>query len=389
MDTLTNVVGVLIIVLIMIGISLAKAVNKAISELPPVTKEEYEKIQKSVTAATPQNNPQKVEEEIAQREQALKKIAEELQELESQEPDAKRVEVRDIEKQIEERTKERNARKARVEALLEEIDRLKKQLDTTPVYVPPPAITVKMPNPRPIPAKTVIEHFVVAGERIIYLNSDAYLAMVLNEFKSREADLSLNTEIVKGPDGKPVMQADKTGRLSPKKRSIYDPKKVVDYFAKAQLNGQEFGLNSRNIKVSVAPEPNSPNIEATLIIGPDAGETITQAKNFTSGFQDLLKKIKRDDKSVVWFHIAKDSIPTYLAARDITESKELPATWDFSGPLTNSGTLSIKCTLPQDYTVPYTPPPTPPPSAPPAPTPPSAAPTPPPIIIAPPKATLD
>jgi hypothetical protein len=39
MDTMTNVVGVLTIVLVMIGISLAKAVRKVLSELPPVTTE--------------------------------------------------------------------------------------------------------------------------------------------------------------------------------------------------------------------------------------------------------------------------------------------------------------------------------------------------------------
>jgi hypothetical protein len=36
MDTMTNVVGVLIIVLVMIGIGLARSVNKVLSELPPV-----------------------------------------------------------------------------------------------------------------------------------------------------------------------------------------------------------------------------------------------------------------------------------------------------------------------------------------------------------------
>ena len=48
MDTMTNVVGVLIIVLVMIGIGLARTVRKVLSDLPPVTIEEHAKLQKEV-----------------------------------------------------------------------------------------------------------------------------------------------------------------------------------------------------------------------------------------------------------------------------------------------------------------------------------------------------
>ncbi|MEZ0386098.1 MAG: hypothetical protein ACAI34_03455 [Verrucomicrobium sp.] len=53
MDTMTNVVGVLIIVLVMIGISLANSVRKILSELPPVTKEQLEELKKIVVKDTP------------------------------------------------------------------------------------------------------------------------------------------------------------------------------------------------------------------------------------------------------------------------------------------------------------------------------------------------
>ena len=78
MDTMTNVVGVLIIVLVMIGIGLAKTVRKVLSELPPVTIEEHAKLQQDVTATTPKFDPQKVDEENAKLQQDLTRATEEL-----------------------------------------------------------------------------------------------------------------------------------------------------------------------------------------------------------------------------------------------------------------------------------------------------------------------
>ena len=45
MDTMTNVVGVLIIVLVMVGLSVANVVKTVLEDLPPVTPEELERWQ--------------------------------------------------------------------------------------------------------------------------------------------------------------------------------------------------------------------------------------------------------------------------------------------------------------------------------------------------------
>lgn len=42
MDAVTNVVGVLMIVLVMMALNTAQMVQKILSDLPPVTKEEHE-----------------------------------------------------------------------------------------------------------------------------------------------------------------------------------------------------------------------------------------------------------------------------------------------------------------------------------------------------------
>src|SRR6478752_2480135 len=81
MDTMTNVVGVLVIVLVMIGISLANSVRKVLSDLPPVTVEQLQEILKKVVDATPKEDPKKLAEEQKRLEEKIKKAAEDLKTL--------------------------------------------------------------------------------------------------------------------------------------------------------------------------------------------------------------------------------------------------------------------------------------------------------------------
>src|SRR6266853_728419 len=165
MDTMTNVVGVLIIVLVMVGIGLARSVNKVLSELPPVTEEEHAKLKKEVTETKPKHDPKKVDEDNAKLEKDLKKVTETLKTMDvtKDKQQVKLIDIDDLEKQLAERKKERDKKKADVEKMLGDLDKLKQQLDTTPVYAPPPAMVVKLPNPRPMPDKAEIHRFLVAG----------------------------------------------------------------------------------------------------------------------------------------------------------------------------------------------------------------------------------
>jgi hypothetical protein len=94
---------------------------------------------------------------------------------------------------------------------------------------------------------------------------------------------------------------------------------------------------------------------------------------FTSGFQNLLRKLKADPKAVVWFMVYKDSIDTYHAVREVTDQLGLPAGWELAGASTITRWIS------DEYVVNFTPVAAPPPPGGPAPA----------VTIAPPKATLD
>ncbi len=363
MDTMTNVVGVLIIVLVMVGIGLARSVNKVLSELPPVTVEEHAKLKKEVEETKPKNDPVKVDEQNSKLAEELKKSTEALQTLDvtTDKQQVKMIDVDDLQKQLEAKKKERDSKKAAVEKMLTEVDQLKARLDTTPVYVPPPSVVVKLPNPRPMPEKAEIHRFLIAGGKILYIDEEAFLALAEQELKRGEANLTVSRDLVKGPDGKTVMVKDKSGRMVPQKRIIYDPRKITDHFTRLH-----FG--SREIKVELAPNPNSPRIPVKMIPAPNTGETIEQARTLISVYQTTLKKLKINPKAVVWFHVFKDSIETYLQARDIADQMAIPVGWELYG------NNFFARNLPIEYEVAHTPKPPGPTST---------------VNIAPPKTTLD
>ena len=143
-------------------------------------------------------------------------------------------------------------------------------------------------------------------------------------------------------------------------------RRLIDYFARLRLG-------NRDVKVEVIPSPTWNGIPIKITPLSTGGETIDQAKVLISGFQSMLRKLKTDPRSVVWFHVCKDSIPTYLAAREIADQLGVPVGWDIWGE------PSFTRNLPPEYTLNITLPP-PAPAAPP----PEGA-----VHIPPPKTTLD
>ncbi len=362
MDTMTNVVGVLIIVLVLVGIGLADSVRKVLSNLPPVTIEEHAALKNEVDATAPKTDPKQVDVEMARLQQNMKRAEEELATLDvtKEQQNVQVIDLDALRKQLDERKMERDAKKSAVDALLTQVAKLKSALDTTPATNPAPPVAVKLPNPRPLPDKASIQHFLVAGNRITYINGEEYSRAVEQELRKNEATLTQVRETLKGPDGKPLMQPDKFGRLVPQRKVVYDSKKVAAYFAQRNLS-------NRQMKVEVVPASYTPLIPLKLSPAPDTGETAAQAKTLISNFQTLLRKFKGDPKSVVWFHIFRDSIQTYLAARELTDSLGVPAGWELYG------TDYFIQYLPPEFVVEYTAPVAPAPA----------------VLITPPKATLD
>jgi hypothetical protein len=364
MDTMTNVVGVLIIVLVMIGVSLANSVKKIFSELPDVTVAQLEQLLKKIADNTPKEDPKKIDEEIKKLEQQLKKDTEDLKtmDLSAEKQNVKLIDLDDLQKQLAEKKRQRNVRKEETDKLLAEMDKLKALLDTTPVYQPPPATVVRLPNPKEIPQNAVMHRFLVTGGRVYYLNDESFMKSVVTEIDKNFKQLIHSEVAVKDANGFPVMVKER-GKDVPKTKTVLDQTKLVDLFTKRPVQ-------NRDLKVELVPSPNAPRMPMRLVPNPTGGETTAQVKDPASVFQRLIRKLKSEPGSVVWFHVYKDSVDTYLAARDVADAVGVPVAWEIYGNPYYQRNV-------QEYEVNYTPPkpqPPPPPGA---------------VRIAPPKATVD
>ncbi|MEI6714077.1 MAG: hypothetical protein WCO60_10020 [Verrucomicrobiota bacterium] len=368
MDTMTNVVGVLIIVLVLIGLGLAKSVKKVLSDLPLVSIEEHEALKAELAQFKDLRDPADIQTDIVKREADLQKITEALNTLETQKQKnpVVLVDLDALSKKLEAAQKERNERKSTIDLLLAEIDKLKIQLDSTPAYVPPASIGVRLPLSKPFPEKADPQHFLISEGRVMFLAHEDFKKLVEMELRKARRDYTVRQDVLKDPNGKPLMKKDSGGMNVVQKKLIFDGPKMTSFFNSANLG-------NRDTKVEVIQQPNSSNVQLRLLAKPDGGEALDQVKSVTSQFRSRLAALRSNKDAVLWFHVCRDSIPAYLAIRDIVDAVGFPVSWDiYDNP-------SFTFTFPQDYLVDFTPPPAPAPN-------PNA---PPPVVIAAPKTAVD
>ena len=369
MDTMTNVVGVLIIVLVLIGLGLAKSVKKVLSDLPLVNAEEHEQLKSEMDKFKGLRDPDEVTAELAKIQAELQTIAAELQQLTAKrdENPLNLIDVERLATDLDTFLKTRDVRKQAVDVLLAEIDKLKLKLDNTPRYTPPPAIGVRLPKAQPMPQKAEIHRFLISEGRILYLPNEDFKKKVEEELRKGTRDYTLKQEVMKDAAGKQVTRKEANGQDVIRKKMVFDGPKMTAFF-----NGLKMG--TREIKVEVVQQTNATNVQFRMTPKPGVGETIEQIKSGGSKFRSQFTSIRSNKDAVLWFHVCRDSIPTYLAIRDMVDAADdIPVGWDiYEKPVYSQ-------TMPSDYLVDFTPPP-PTPVVPGAPAP---------VKIAAPQMTLD
>ncbi len=307
MDAVTNVVGVLMIVFVLVALKVASTVEKFLSELPPATPQMVEELKKKKEEIPPSpKTPEDIEKETELAKAQTKKIIAELSTIDitSIQQSVKFMDLDEIQKKIDEATKEREKQKVELDKAFAEVDRLKKALDDTPVYAPPPPKYVRIPNPRPMPENAVRENFLITKGRVVYLNEAQFLSAVMAEFeKNKKTFLS------------PKATADKP---------VYDPAKVLAHFERARIG-------DRTLAASVEQTaPTSPALFMKLMLQEGGGEDVTQLKNPASFYQRALRKFKSEPGKVISFVVAPDSVEAYLESRLVADAIGVPVVWNLS-----------------------------------------------------------
>jgi hypothetical protein len=308
MDTLTNVVGVLTIVFVMVGLGLANAVNKIMSSLPPATEEQVRAAQTRLdqmrTAKAPDQTKLKDLEKLKLNPADLKKLDSELERL-KREAASKGIKLPDLEpmrKELTKRDAELKQKKTAMEQLLTERDRLKGLLDTTPMPKAPPAKIVRIPASRPIPENAVMTPILVTSNGVHAIDVEG-------------AKKAFITEVMFIPAGRVPAQTVKRGN---KTVMIYDSVALAKYFDFRKPVFREFQIEMAYVSWGTSPVIN-------LRLRPGAVGTSL------ADLRQALMQIKRTANAVAMFYVMPDGFENYLVARQLCDEMAVPAGWEHYG----------------------------------------------------------
>jgi hypothetical protein len=334
MDTMTNVVGVLTIVLVMMGISLGRAASRVFSSLPPATEEQIRAAQAELDRMRAEQAPfqDKLKTLNAAELDSLKLAALDVElarlERDIQQSGAQTANLDALSQERAKREAELQQKKAAMDQRMSERDRLKALLDKTPASKAAPAKIVRIPASRPIPEGATIEEIFVTDQGAYWMNAKGTKAFFLNRFKLPSVRAMVQSRVKR--DNKTVL--------------IYDYEKLVQYFRSQKLA-------FRGFKIDVTWGRSSSPVLRMVPEGPPA-EPVLEA----------LKEIRRTPNSVVIFRVTAAGFENYLAARKDCDTVGVPAGWEYvTLPEYSISVPEIETNKPA--------PPSPPPSSQPAPPP--------------------
>ena len=318
MDTMTNVVGVLTIVLVMMGISIAHAVRKILSELPPATAAQVSQMQTAVDAIQAEKTA--IQAKLAPLSQLPDKgnIEAELARLEAEmkDKDIKLFDLEALRKELASRTGELGNKQSDLSALISERDRLKALLSSTPVPSLPTAKYVRIPNNRDIPVNANLYYCYIRGDQAYFIDPFTAKKMVMEGIEGRMSDFIHHKYKVRHTQGR--LFYDET-------RTAYDQAKLVNFFASKKIE-------TRGQKITVPEDKYATNLSYWITIVPGKGDASLADMNVPNNrFQALMYKLSSYPGVALIFKVNPDGFETYLKAREIADAERIPCGWEIDG----------------------------------------------------------
>ncbi len=375
MDTMTNVVGILIIILILMQVGMGQSLKKVLSDLPEVSPDELQRIKEESEEMRAKHDQLQdvIEKQRLHADADHKELARLNPLLTTLETTAERPTVpilaaASIRDKNLDSSREVDSLRRQMAELLAEQARLKAALDTTPATAQPPDKIVRIPNSRPLAESAKMERYLVTAGEIYGYDPEGAKKLFTQEFQL--ARLKLEKERNRAADGSTQI--------------IYDQEKVVQYF-------EQKHLMLHGIELKVPYNQTGTKLTLELVPKPGGGVPLQQVTQFGSHFQDELRRLHAGN-IIAWFNVTRGAFDTYLQTREVCESIGTAAGWElitnavYTEPLNDFEVNRMIEPEPPRTPPPGTPRPKPVVAAPPMP---KVAPPPAPIKIDPPKKKLD
>ncbi len=373
MDTLTNVVGFLLILLALMKLGVGEVVER-IRTIDPAALGIREE---DVVKAKSKEEMQAAELELLRR--RAKALESDLKLLllptDMQQPDRKialpKITPDAARKQLDDLKKKGSTLERSFTAEDTESARLRALLAKVPLPAGVPGKTIMLPDPRPAPKGAQPAYVFCVNDRVMLLDVAGTQKIAVSRITDPWGQMNLRWQQpgTLATTTSPQPGKKKTSKPStpaspkpPPQQMLYDPVKVTAFFKQLRIGNQDYRLFIRTYddrpygNLEFAPETKG-------------GETVEQMKLPSSRYRAAMREIVRN-RSYVRFMVNTNSFETYVEARNLSEQLKIPAGWEIVTSATYLASLGTDVKFHQKIVPP-----------PPAPLPPGTKPLPPPNIL--------
>ena len=293
MDNMTNVVGTLLLVLIVVQLKIGMTANQIEESLANVKAEDIAAAKAEVAKTEADLKKHNADEDTL--DEMLKGKAADLRQFQAslEKQGIKFDDVDKLKNEVAEKRKaEENVKKEMI-ALQTERDKLKAQLDTTPIPVAPPPVDIRVPIAKPIPQGAEFFNASVLSNKVYMITDAVIRKRVMDEFEKNKFNLVFTN------------RTEKDGKVT----TVYNHKETRDLLMAAKISDEFmepiFPLNEMADRIAMQIRPKAA-----------FGETADQLDDNDSKFRSFLVKLRARPKAVMWFKVDPSSIPAYLKARE-------------------------------------------------------------------------
>lgn len=379
MDALTNVVGILLLILIISSLGISAAVKKIVENLPQVSVEELEamRVSRDQTLKNLQELQQTHQNTIKNlpTEEEARQLAVEIEDLEKNNEELldKTSDIAEWQRKVDGQETAKTENETKVETADARNRELAALLDQNPAPEAPKAKEILMPNPRVADADSKALYFVCKGGRLYYVGDPyEHVFRIRDVIEQNFTDLAFTGKAIgsytytiattRRNDAGNLLSKTERYRLSRRDREgmaawdaltpvwtnaegvlarpasvvarifgadeeaelavgkfRYDLKKLLAFFGEGKYGPKDFAYHlsaSSGDKVKVALE-----------MKPEGGWSQEEFLAPNSAFEQVCKQAAVNRRTLFYYHVAPDSFETYLQARSKSEAFRVPAGW--------------------------------------------------------------
>lgn len=316
MDSMTNVVGTLLLILIVVQIQISTAVETIETVLKNIEQKDLTMLKSKIAEQNKNIKDVDVSSLNEDYKEAMADVDEAQLRVSIYADKAEKTSsgLLDVKELIEMKAEHGDTKEFEMNIfsdLSKERQRLEASLAKTPKPKIPAGADIVVPAGLPTPKKPKYIKMMARHNRLYYMQDGDYKKLAEQMMEPRMTSMVYSNYI-----------DPKTKRST----TIYDHKKTSALLASICTN---LSLGNTNINFRTYIRDYDSWVYLHIEPKADAGIQIDDLKEKSNSLRKQFLQLRRDPANVVWFYVYKDSLDAYLAGRDVAQSIGMPNGWEF------------------------------------------------------------